>query len=75
MRTDDIFLFDYKQIQYIGPLVKNISLEYVENDRYNKLLSHNYRSENFKALNDEFKKRQYDNLHIFVDTSQTTPLT
>lgn len=75
MRTDDIFLFDYKQIQYIGPFVKNISLEYVENDRYNKLLSHNYRSENFDALNDEFKKRQYDNLHIFVDTSQTTPLT
>ncbi|WPO91663.1 hypothetical protein [Chryseobacterium sp. HR92] len=75
MRTDDIFLFDYKEIQYIGPLVKNISIEYVENDQHNKLLSQNYRSENFEALNDEFKKRQYDDLHIFVDTSQMTPLT
>ncbi|MDR3025881.1 hypothetical protein [Chryseobacterium sp.] len=74
-RTDDIFLFDYKEIQYIGPFVKNISLEYVENYRYNKLLHHNYRSENFDALNNEFKKRQYNDLHIFVDTSQTTPLT
>ncbi|QQV02097.1 MULTISPECIES: hypothetical protein [Chryseobacterium] len=72
-RTDDIH-FDYKQIQYIGSLQKNIELEYVDAYRYNKILDKNYRSENFESLNKEFSERKYKNLHIFVDTSQKTPL-
>ncbi|WP_142723787.1 hypothetical protein [Chryseobacterium sp. ON_d1] len=74
IKTNDVYFFYLKEVQYIGPIVKNISLEYVENDRYNKLLDHNYRSENFDTLNDEFKKRQYKDVRIFVDTSQKTPL-
>ncbi|MGI9580810.1 hypothetical protein ACR1PO_06315 [Chryseobacterium sp. RRHN12] len=74
IKTDNVYFFYFKEVQYIGPLVKNISLEYVENDRYSKLLDHNYRYENFDTLNDELKKREYKDLRIFVDTSQKTPL-
>lgn len=72
-KTDDV-IFDYKQIQYIGPIQKKIKLEYVDNYRYNKILDKNYRSENFESLNNEFKERKYEKLYIFVDVLQKTPL-
>lgn len=72
-RTDDIY-FDYKQIQYIGYIQKNIEIEYIDSDRYSKLLVKNYRTKNFESLNNEFIKRQYENLKIIVDVSQKTPL-
>ncbi len=72
-RTDDIH-FDYRQIQYIGYIQKNIEIEYINADRYNSLLVKNYRTKNFESLNNEFIKRQYENLKIIVDISQKTPL-
>lgn len=72
-KTDD-FRFNYKKIQYIGNIKENIVIEYNDNERYNRLLEKNYRSENFKSLNEEFKKREYENLIIVVDITQETPI-
>lgn len=73
-KTEDINLFRYKQIQYIGQPEKNITLTYTGNEWHSKFLEKNYRNKDFIALNQEFNKRQYKNLRIFVDTSQKTPL-
>ncbi|MDR4893476.1 MULTISPECIES: hypothetical protein [unclassified Chryseobacterium] len=73
-QTEDINLFRYKQIQYIGQPEKKITLSYTGIEWYSEILKKNYRNKDFIALNQEFNKRQYKDLRIFVDTSQKTPL-
>lgn len=72
--TEDINLFRYKQIQYIGQPEKKITLNYTGNEWHSGILEKHYRTNNFIALIQEFNKRQYKDLRIFVDTSQKTPL-
>lgn len=72
--TEDINLFYLKPVQYIGKFQKEITLEYTDSDRYSKILENNYRSENFRDLNKEFMAREYNDISIFVDTTQKTPL-
>ncbi len=73
-RTEDINLFYLKPVQYIGNFQKEISLEYADSDRYSKILENNYKSKNYKDLNREFMTGKYENISIFVDTTQRTPL-
>jgi len=73
-QTEDINLFYLKPVQYIGNFQKEISLEYNDSDRYSKILENNYRTKNHNELNKEFMTRKYENIIIFVDISQKTPL-
>ena len=72
-RTTDIHLFHIKHIQYIGLPKKSLMIIYNDFDRQNPLLSKNYSVPN-DLLNKQFNTHNYNNIEIFVDTKQSTPL-
>lgn len=72
-RTSDIYFFYLKPIQYIGEAKKNISIQYNNYDGYNPIIKDNYAKPD-DTLHKEFNGQHYDNIKIFVDTGQSTPL-
>lgn len=72
-KTDDIYFFHLKPIQYLGEPKNSIEINYNDFDRYNPILKNNYRNPN-DTLNKEFNKHTYENIKIFVDTQQSTPI-
>lgn len=72
-QTKDLNLFHLTLVQYIGDYKSKIELICNSEERDNPLLKSNY-----LAINDSIEKaynhRNYQNLKIFVDTNQITPL-
>ncbi|TXF79449.1 hypothetical protein [Chryseobacterium sp.] len=73
LKTSDPGFFYVKPIQYIGTVKASININYNNHDKYNPELQSNYERIT-DSLNAEYNNRHYNNLNIFVDTVQTTPL-
>lgn len=72
-QTDNVYFFEYKNIQYIGSLKPTIRLNYTYHFSQNPILKNNYKQPDDK-LNQKFKNK-YKNVKIVVDIRQSTPLT
>lgn len=73
VKTDDTNTFHLKHIQYLGEPKKSITVSYTDYDKVNPILENNYKIPN-DTLNKDFNKHIYENIKIFVDTRQSTPL-
>ncbi|MBL1219458.1 hypothetical protein JET18_01335 [Chryseobacterium sp. L7] len=71
-KTDDILLFYLSTVQYLGKAQPLIELNYTDDYGYNPILKNNYERPT-DIMNRRYKD-DYENVRIFVDINQTTPL-
>ncbi|KXH85826.1 hypothetical protein [Chryseobacterium kwangjuense] len=71
-KTDDILLFYLSTVQYLGKAKPLIELNYTYYYGYNPILKNNYERPT-DIMNTQYKD-DYENVRIFVDINQTTPL-
>ena len=72
-KIEDLYLIDYKPIQYLGKFKDSVHIKFKEFERTNAKLNENYRSDN-KIWNKFFTEKKLNGIEIFVDTKQITPI-
>jgi hypothetical protein len=73
-KTKDFNLFYLKPIQYIGVYKSKIDIVFNDYDRVSPILKNNYLPNN-DTITTAYNNRNYENLKMYVDTEQSTPLT